>query len=152
MTQRIDYKEASPGAFQVMLGLEKHAHQSGIEHALLDLVKTRVSQLNGCAYCLDMHTKVARAAGETEQRLYLVAAWHETGMFSPRERAALAWAEVVTLLAGRGESDEAYQAARKEFDEKALVDLTLAIVAINGWNRLAVAFGSEAGSFELPKA
>ena len=143
MTQRIDYKEASPGAFQVMLGLEKHAHQSGIEHALLDLVKTRVSQLNGCAYCLDMHTKVARAAGETEQRLYLVAAWHETGMFSPRERAALAWAEAVTLLAGHGVSDEAYQA---------LVDLTLAIVAINGWNRLAVAFGSEAGSFELPKA
>src|SRR5690606_18334726 len=137
---RIDYKNASPGAFQAMLGLEKQAHQAGIDPVLLELVKTRVSQLNGCAYCLDMHTKAARAAGETEQRLYLVAAWRETAMFSSRERAALAWAESVTLLAGHGISDEAYEAARREFDEKALVDLTLAIVAINGWNRLAVAF------------
>ncbi len=152
MALRIDYKQASPGAFQAMLGLERHAHQAGIEPALLELVKTRVSQINGCAYCLDMHSKVARAAGETEQRLYLVAAWHETDLFSPRERAALAWAEAVTLLAGRGVSDAAYAAAREEFDEKTLVDLTLAIVAINGWNRMAVAFGSVAGSFELPKA
>ena len=152
MTLRIDYKQASPGAFQAMLALEKHAHQADIDPALLELVKTRVSQINGCAYCLDMHTKVARAAGETEQRLHLVAAWHETALFTPRERAALAWAETVTLLAGRGVSDEAYAVARKEFGEKALVDLTLAIVAINGWNRLAVAFGSVAGSFELPKA
>ena len=152
MSLRIDYKKVSPGAFQAMLGLEKHAHQAGIEPALLELVKTRVSQLNGCAYCLDMHTKEARAAGETEQRLYLVAAWHEAALFSPRERAALAWAEAVTLLAGRGVSDEAYEAARREFDEQTLVDLTLVIVAINGWNRLAVSFGTEAGSFQLPTA
>lgn len=102
MTARIDYKKTSPAGFQAMLGLEKHVHQAGIDHTLLELVKTRVSQINGCAYCLDMHTKVARAAGETEQRLYLVAAWHEaTTTFTPRERAALAWAEAVTLLAGR---------------------------------------------------
>lgn len=151
MTRRIDYKEASPAAFRAMLGLEKHVHEADIGPALLELVKTRVSQINGCAYCLDMHTKVARAAGETEQRLYLVSAWRETAMFSPRERAALAWAEAVTLLVGRGVSDAAYEAARREFDEKTLVDLTLAIVAINGWNRLAISFGTEPGSFELPK-
>lgn len=150
MTERIDYKKTSPGAFQAMLALEKHAHQAGIEPVLLELVKTRVSQINGCAYCLDMHTKVARAAGETEQRLYLVAVWRETALFSLRERAALAWAEAVTLLAGHGVPDAAYEAAQREFGDKTLVDLTLAVVAINGWNRLAVAFGSEAGSFALP--
>ena len=135
-----------------MLGLAKYTRQSGLEHSLPELVKTRVSQINGCAYCLDMHTKDARAAGETEQRLYLLSAWRETRFFSPRERAALAWAEAVTQLGGHGVPDAVYDEARAQFDEKALVDLTLAIVAINGWNRLAIPFRSEAGSYQPPSA
>lgn len=152
MKQRIDYRTAAPGAFAAMLGLEKYTRQSGLEHSLLELVKTRVSQINGCAYCLDMHTKDARAAGETEQRLYLLSAWRETRFFSPRERAALAWAEAVTQLGGHGVPDAVYDEARAQFDEKALVDLTLAVVAINGWNRLAIPFRSEAGSYQPPSA
>ena len=148
MTQRLDYKQASPKGFAAMLGLEQHARSSGLEHGLLELVKTRVSQLNGCAFCLDMHTKDARAAGETEQRLYLLPAWREAPFYSPRERAALAWAEAVTLLKNQEVPDEVYQQARAEFDEKSLVDLTLAIVAINGWNRLSVAFRAEAGHYQ----
>lgn len=152
MKQRMDYRTAAPGAFAAMLGLEKYTRQSGLEHSLLELVKTRVSQINGCAYCLDMHTKDARAAGETEQRLYLLSAWRETRFFSPRERAALAWAEAVTQLGGHGVPDAVYDEARAQFDEKALVDLTLAVVAINGWNRLAIPFRSEAGSYQPPSA
>ena len=152
MKQRIDYRTAAPGAFAAMLGLEKYTRQSGLEHSLLELVKTRVSQINGCAYCLDMHTKDARAAGETEQRLYLLSAWRETSFFSARECAALAWAEAVTQLGGHGVPDAVYDEARAQFDEKALVDLTLAIVAINGWNRLAIPFRSEAGSYQPPSA
>ena len=152
MKQRIDYRTAAPDAFAAMLGLEKYTRQSGLEHSLLELVKTRVSQINGCAYCLDMHTKDARAAGETEQRLYLLSAWRETRFFSPRERAALAWAEAVTQLGGHGVPDAVYDEARAQFDEKALVDLTLAVVAINGWNRLAIPFRSEAGSYQPPSA
>lgn len=146
MTQRIDYKTASPGAFQAMLGMENHARQCGLEHSLLELVKTRVSQINGCAHCLDMHTRDARVAGETEQRLYLLSAWRETSVYTPRERAALAWAEAVTLVAGQGIPDGVYEQAQEEFDARALVDLTLAVVAINGWNRLAIAFQTEVGS------
>jgi len=152
MKQRIDYRTAAPGAFAAMLGLEKYTRQSGLEHSLLELVKTRVSQINGCAYCLDMHTKDARAAGETEQRLYLLSAWRETSFFSARECAALAWAEAVTQLGGHGVPDAVYDEARAQFDEKALVDLTLAIVAINGWNPLAIPFRSEAGSYQPPTA
>ncbi len=148
MTQRINYKTSSPGAFQAMMALEAHARQCGLEHSLLELVKTRVSQINGCAYCLDMHTKDARAAGETEQRLYLLSAWRETEFYTPRERAALAWAEAVTLVASQGVSDAAYEQAQRQFDAKALVDLTLAIVAINGWNRLAIAFHADVGSHQ----
>ncbi|MBS0293898.1 MAG: carboxymuconolactone decarboxylase family protein [Proteobacteria bacterium] len=151
MTQRLDYKNASPKGFAAMLTLEQHARTSGLEHGLLELVKTRVSQLNGCAFCLDMHTKDARAAGESEQRLYLLPAWREAPMYSPRERAALAWAEAVTLLKHQEVPDDVYQQARQQFDEKALVDLTLAIVAINGWNRLSVAFRAEAGSYQPGK-
>ena len=150
MSERIDYKKSAPGAFQAMLGLEKYVRQSGLEPALLELVKTRVSQINGCAYCLDMHTQDARAAGETEQRLYLLSAWREAPFYSVRERAALAWAEAVTLLAGQGVSDAVYDEVRSQFDAKALVDLTLAIVAINGWNRLAVPFRSEVGGYQPP--
>ena len=148
MPQRIDYRKASPGAFQAMLGVEKYVHQSGLDAALLELVKTRVSRINGCAYCLDMHTQDARAAGETEQRLYLLSAWRETPFYSARERAALAWAEAVTLLAGQGMPDAVYEEVHSQFDEKALVDLTLAIIAINGWNRLAMPFRSEVGSYQ----
>jgi AhpD family alkylhydroperoxidase len=152
MTQRIDYRKASPGAFQAMLGMESYVRQCGLEHALLELVKTRVSQINGCAYCLDMHTKDARAAGETEQRLYLLAAWRETTFYSERERAALAWAEALTQLSGNEVSDELYSQVRRHFDEKSTVDLTLAIVTINGWNRLAIPFRSEASSYQPPGA
>lgn len=148
MTQRLDYKNASPKGFAAMLALELHARASGLEHGLLELVKTRVSQLNGCAFCLDMHTKDARAAGESEQRLYLLPAWREAPCYTERERAALAWAEAVTLLKDQQVPDEVYEQARRQFDEKALVDLTLAIVAINGWNRLSVAFRTEAGSYQ----
>ena len=151
MTQRLDYKNASPKGFAAMLALEQHARTSGLERGLLELVKTRASQLNGCAFCLDMHTKDARAAGESEQRLYLLPAWREAPFYTPRERAALAWAEAVTLLKNQEVPDEVYQQARQQFDEKALVDLTLAIVAINGWNRLSVAFRAEAGSYQPSK-
>jgi AhpD family alkylhydroperoxidase len=148
MTKRIDYKKASPGAFQAMLEMENYVRQCGLEHSLLELVKTRVSQINGCAYCLDMHTKDARAAGETEQRLYLLPAWRETTFFSERERTALAWAEALTQLSGQEVPDGLYAQVQQQFDEKAMVDLTLAIIAINGWNRLAIPFRSEAGSYQ----
>ena len=152
MSQRLDYRAASADAFKAMLQLEHQVHKSGLEPALLELVKSRASQLNGCAWCLDMHTKDARAAGETEQRLYLLPAWRETGLYTPRERAALAWAEAVTRLTDQHVPDAVYDEARRHFDEKALVDLTLAVIAINGWNRLSIAFQVEAGSYQPPKA
>jgi AhpD family alkylhydroperoxidase len=128
--------------------LENYVKQSGLEPGFLDLVKTRVSQMNGCAYCLDMHTKDARARGETEQRLYALGAWHETPFFSERERAALAWAETVTRVAETHVPDEAFEHARQHFTEKELVDLTLAIIAINGWNRMAIAFRKVPGTYQ----
>jgi AhpD family alkylhydroperoxidase len=148
MTQRIDYQKASPGAFQAMLAMETYVRRCGLEPALVELVKTRVSQINGCAFCLDMHTKDARAAGESEQRLYLLAAWRETTFYTPRERAALAWAEALTQLPGNEVSDALYEEVRRQFDEKSMVDLTMAVIAINGWNRLAVPFRSEVGSYQ----
>ena len=151
MKQRIDYKQVAPDAYKAMLGIEAYVRGSGLEHSLLELVKTRVSQINGCAHCLDMHTKEARAAGETEQRLHLLPAWREAPFYSDRERAALVWAEAVTQISTNGVPDELYAEVRRHFDEKALVDLTLAIVGINGWNRLAVPFRSETGSYQ-PKA
>lgn len=152
MQQRLDYKQASPEAFKAMLRTEQQVHASGLEASLLELVKSLASQINGCAWCLDMHTKDARARGETEQRLYLLPAWRETGLYTPRERAALAWAEAVTRLTDQHVSDAVYDEARRHFDEKALVDLTLAVIAINGWNRLSIAFQVEAGSYQPPKA
>lgn len=150
MTQRLDYKSAAPGGFAAMLGLEQYVRASGLEHSLLELVKTRASQLNGCAFCLDMHTQDARAAGESEQRLYLLPAWREAHCFTPRERAALAWTEAVTQLKEQEVSDAVHAEARAHFDDKALVDLTLAIVAINGWNRLSIAFRAPSGSYRPP--
>jgi AhpD family alkylhydroperoxidase len=140
MQARIDYNKASPEAFQAMLGLEKCVRRSGLEQSLLDLVRMRASQINGCAYCLDMHSKDARAAGETEQRLYELNAWRETPFYTDRERAALAWTETITRIADTHAPDDDFQEVREQFDENELVDLTLAIVAINGWNRLSIGF------------
>lgn len=148
MQPRLDYKKIAPQAFEAMRGLEAYVHQSGLEGSLLELVKTRASQINGCAHCLDMHTKDARAAGETEQRLYGLSAWQEAPFYTGRERAALAWTEAVTEVAQGHVPDAAYDAARKQFTEKELVDLTVAIVAINGWNRLAIAFRSPTGEYQ----
>lgn len=152
MQQRIDYKFASPEAFKAMLHTEHQVHRSGLEESLLELVKSRASQLNGCAWCLDMHTKDARARGETEQRLYLLPAWRDASCYSDRERAALAWTEAITLIATQEVTDAVYAEARRHFDEKALVDLTLAIIAINGWNRMNVAFRTPVGDYVSPQA
>ena len=141
MSQRINFASASPAGFSVMRALQAHVDNCGLEHALLELVKMRASQINGCAYCIDMHSKDARAAGETEQRLYLLNAWRDAPMYTPRERAALAWTEALTKIADANDvSDEIYNACRKHFSEMELVDLALAIIAINGWNRLAIPF------------
>jgi AhpD family alkylhydroperoxidase len=152
MKKRLDYATASPEAFAAMRSLEQQVRQSGLDHRLLELVKTRVSQINGCAYCLDMHTKDARAAGETEQRLYGLNAWREAPFYTGKERAALAWTEAITRVAESHVPDETYALAREHFNEKELVDLTLAIVAINGWNRLAIGFRAEAGTYQPPVA
>lgn len=146
--ERIDFKTHVPDAYRAMLALEAYVRQSGLEASLLELVKTRVSQLNGCAYCLDMHSKDARAAGETEQRLYVLPAWREAPFYTERERAALAWTEAVTLVSDTHVPDEVYELARSRFSEKELVNLTMAIVAINGWNRLEVSFRGVAGSYQ----
>ncbi|HEU4563878.1 MAG TPA: carboxymuconolactone decarboxylase family protein [Gemmatimonadaceae bacterium] len=151
MTPRIRYPQAAPDAFRAMYALEDYVHTTGLERSLIELVKLRASYLNGCAYCVDMHTKDARADGETEQRLYAIPVWRETPFFTPRERAALAWSEAVTLLGREGVPDDVYAEARACFDEAELVRLTMAIIAINGWNRLAVAFRSEVGSYQ-PRA
>lgn len=152
MHQRLDYKRASPDAWKAMLNTENQVRGSGLEASLLELVKTRASQINGCAWCLDMHTKDARARGETEQRLYLLSAWRECTCYSDRERAALAWTEAVTQIAVAGVPDALYEEVRRHFDEKAIVDLTLAIIAINGWNRMNVAFRTEVGGYVSPHA
>ena len=151
MEPRIDYGKTAPGARKVMLALEEYVHHSGLDPKLLELVKTRASLINGCAYCLDMHTKVARSLGETEQRLYAVSLWKEAPFYSDRERAALAWTEAVTLVSIDQVPDEIYELAREHFTDKELVDLTMAIVAINGWNRLAIAFRTVPGSFQIDR-
>lgn len=147
MEPRIRYAKVSPGGYEAMRGLDAYVRQSGLEPSLLELVKVRASQLNGCAYCLDMHTKDARAGGESEQRLYTLDAWRETPFFTERERAALAWTEAVTQVANGHVPDDVYELARRHFTEKEMVDLTLAIVAINGWNRLAISFRSVPGTY-----
>ena len=151
MKSRLDYAQTAPDGLKAMLGLEKYVRQSGLEPALCELIKIRTSQINGCAFCLDMHTKDARAAGETEQRLYALSAWRETPFFSERERAALAWTEAVTRVSESHVTDETYETVRKHFTDKELVDLTLAIVAINGWNRLAISFRTVPGSYQPSK-
>ena len=148
MPSRIDIMKVAPGAARAMFGLEEYLRGCGLEAPLLHLVKMRASQMNGCAYCLDMHSKDARAAGETEQRLYLLNAWREAPFYSDRERAALAWTEALTAIADGHASDEAYAQARERFNEKELADLSLAIVAINGWNRLAISMRAEVGGYQ----
>jgi AhpD family alkylhydroperoxidase len=133
---------------QAMMGLQAYVNGSGLEPSLLELVKMRASQINGCAYCLDMHSKDARAAGESEQRLYLLDAWQEAPFYSPRERAALEWTEAVTRVSEGHVPDEVYRAAREHFSEEELVNLTLAVVAINGWNRLSIAFRAVPGGYQ----
>ncbi len=152
MKPRIDYQRVSPKGLQAMLGLQGYVNSSGLEHNLLELVKLRASQLNGCAYCLDMHSKDARAAGETEQRLYLLNAWRESPMYSPRERAALEWTEALTLVTEGHVPDEVYAAVREHFSEEELVNLSLAIVAINGWNRLCISFRVLPGTYKARQA
>jgi AhpD family alkylhydroperoxidase len=147
--QRLDFLKTNPDVVRAMLGLHKPLSRSGLEKSLLDLVYFRVSQMNGCAYCLDMHSKDLRAAGETEQRLYVLEAWRESPFYSERERAALAWAEAVTTLTNKEVPDEVYEQARAQFSEAELVNLTLAVITINGWNRLNIAFRSTPGTYEV---
>ena len=150
MTARLNYKNISPNAYKAMLGLEKTVNASGLEPSLLDLVRLRASQLNGCGHCIDMHAKDLRAGGETEQRIYLLGAWRESPFYSARERAALAWTECITLVADQRAPDEVYEIVRQEFSELEFVNLTLAIVAINGWNRLNIAFATVPGNYRSP--
>jgi AhpD family alkylhydroperoxidase len=140
MEPRMDFYKASPGALQAMLGLEKLVDKSGIEKPLAHLVRLRASQINGCAFCVDMHATDARKGGETERRLDTLVAWREAPFFTDRERAALAWTESLTLVAQTHVPDEVWDAVRPHFSEQELADLTLLIVAINGWNRFSVAF------------
>lgn len=148
MEPRIDYRKIAPGAISAMSGLENYVLNSGLEPALLELIKLRASQMNGCGYCVDMHTKDARARGESEQRLYAIVVWRETPFFTERERAALAWTEAVTQVSNEHVSDELYEFAHRHFNDKELVDLTLAIIAINGWNRLAISFRTIPGTYQ----
>jgi AhpD family alkylhydroperoxidase len=145
---RIEYAKIAPEVLSVMLGLERQVHASGLEESLIDLVKLRASQINGCAYCIDMHFKDARARGETEERLYELDAWREAPLYSAREKAALAWTEAVTLVTIGHVADEVYEEARQQFTDRELAFLTLAVVAINGWNRLGIAFRAEPGAYQ----
>ena len=140
MKPRINHTQAAPDALKAQLAIETYVRKCGLEPSLLELVKIRASQLNGCAYCLHLHTREARAAGEAETRLHVLAAWHESPLFSERERAALSWTEAVTLVASSRVPDDVYAQARAQFGEDELVRLTLAVSVINTWNRFAIAF------------
>jgi AhpD family alkylhydroperoxidase len=144
----MEYSKVAPGVYQAMFGLGKYIQTCGLEEPLLNLVVLRASQINGCAYCIDMHWKDLRAHGEGEQRLYGLDAWEESPYYSDRERAALAWTEAVTNIQDGHVPDAVYEQARKSFTEKELADLTLAIVTINGWNRLNIAARTPAGSYQ----
>ena len=152
MEPRVDYLKVGRGAVEAVLGLEKYIRQSGLEESLLNLVRLRASQMNGCAYCIDMHWKDLRAFGESEQRLYGLDAWAESPYYSDRERAALAWTEAVTNIQEGHASDEVYEKVRTHFTEKEVMDLTLAIASINVWNRLNIAARTVPGTYQPPKA
>lgn len=147
MKPRLNYSKLEPAALRAMLELENYVAESGLGLPLRELVKIRASQINGCAYCIDMHTKDARAEGETEQRIYALNAWRETPFFTERERAALEWTEALTLISEVEVSDDLYETTRAYFSESELIALTMAVVAINGWNRLAISFGTVPGSY-----
>jgi AhpD family alkylhydroperoxidase len=149
MKARMDFKKASPEGAKALGELHAFLRRCGLERSLLELVKLRASQINGCAHCIDMHTKELRADGENEQRLYLLDAWEESPFYSERERAALAWTEAVTLVHQGHVPDAVYERARAEFNDKELADLTLAVVAINGANRLNIAFRTVPGSHRV---
>jgi AhpD family alkylhydroperoxidase len=147
MKPRMEYWKAAPGGYRAMMALEAYLHDTGLDHGLLHMVKLRASQINGCAYCIDMHWKDARAAGEGEQRLYGLDAWREAPYYSDRERAALAWTEALTNITEGHVPDSVYDGVRDQFTDRELADLAWVVAAINAWNRVAIAFRSEAGSY-----
>ena len=151
MKPRMNFYQAAPDTMKALMALENQIVASGLEMSLIELVKTRASQINGCAFCINMHTQDARKRGESEQRLYLLNAWREAPLYTDRERAALAWTEAVTKISDGGVSDTFYEEARKHFSEKELVDLNWAVAAINAWNRVAIAFRSVPGSYRPAK-
>lgn len=140
MEAKLDYMTTAPDAFAAVLALSEHVNGCGLEPALLELVKIRASQINGCAFCLDMHVRDARAGGESEERIHMLPAWRETALYTPREQAALAWTEALTLLAGRKALNAAFEQARAHFSEDEMANLVIAIGVINVWNRLNIAF------------
>ena len=152
MKTRMEYWKIAPGAFKAMSSLEAHLRESGLDKGLLHMVKLRASQINGCAYCIDMHWKDARAMGETEQRLYGLDAWEESPYYTDRERAALKWTEALTLIRDGHAPDAVYDHVRSQFNEQELADLTFVIAAINAWNRMAIAARSPAGTYKAAHA
>lgn len=151
MQPRLQFPSVAPAGYRAMAALNRYVEECGLEPLLLELVKMRASQINRCAYCIDMHSKDARALGETEQRLYALNAWHETPFYNARERAALLWTEELTRLSENEASDEVYAEVRQHFSEEEMVNLTWAIVVINGWNRMAVGFRSVPGEYQSTK-
>lgn len=151
MEPRLNFRELAPEGLKAMLGLERFVQTSGLEKPLIELVKLRASQINGCAYCLDMHSKDARAHGETEQRIYCLPAWRECPFYTERERAALEWTESLTLITEGHVPDEVFERVRKHFSDDELVKLSYAVVTINGWNRLSIAIRAVPGSYVPPK-
>jgi AhpD family alkylhydroperoxidase len=150
--KNFELNRVSPDALKAMFAFEAYVKKANLDKALVRLIKVRASQINGCAYCLDMHTKDARLEGETEQRLYALSAWRDTPFFTDKERIGLEWAERLTLMAEGHVSEELEQRARSAFTDTELVDLTMAVVAINGWNRLVATFGPEPGTYQPPRA
>jgi AhpD family alkylhydroperoxidase len=148
MKQRIQYQKKAPNALKGMQELERYVRNSNLESSLRELVKLRASQINGCAFCIDMHTKDARETGETEQRLYALSAWREAPFYSERERAALEWTEALTLISENEVPDSLYESVRQHFSEDELITLTMAVIAINGWNRIAISFRTVPGSYK----
>ena len=148
MQPRLEYPRLSPALYRAYLAVSNASAESGLEHSLLELVKIRASQINGCAFCIDMHTKDARAAGESEQRIYLLNAWREAPFYTDRERAALAWTEALTLVSESQVPDDVYEETRRHFSDEELVKLSWAVVVINGWNRIAIAFRAQPGAYE----
>src|SRR5450759_2232111 len=148
MELRLNYSKSAPEGIEILHELESYIKKAGLEPDLVELIKLRASQINGCAYCIDMHTKDARSRGESEQRLYGVSAWREAPFYSQRERAALAWTESVTKISENQVPDEIYHLVKGQFTERELVDLTLAVIAINAWNRLAISFRTPVGSYQ----